>query len=73
MTSNAEKREQVLWQMVSYLEGVVDATASHDVAVRVCATMDSYYCQLDEIKEKTEIGWPRVECVPCAAEVSSGA
>lgn len=73
MTSNAERREQVLWQMVSYLQGVVDGTASHEVAVRVGGAMDSYYCQLDEIEDKAESGWPRVECVPCAAEVSSGA
>lgn len=52
MTSRAERREQVLWQMVSYLQGVVDATASHDVAVRVGGAMDSYYCQLDELEEK---------------------
>ena len=52
MTSNAERREQVLWQMVAYLEGVVDATASHDVAVRVCATMGEYQEQLDDLKSK---------------------
>ena len=54
MTSNAERREQVLWQMVSYLLGVVDGTASHEVAVRVGGAMDSYYCKLDELEEKTE-------------------
>ena len=69
MTSNAERREQVLREMVAYLEGVVDATASHDVAVRVCATMGEYHAQLDELEEKAESSWPLVKCVPCAAEV----
>ena len=55
MTSNAEKREQGLWQMVSYLQGVVDATASHDVAVRVCATMGEYHEQLDDLQGDMEV------------------
>ena len=55
MTSNAERREQVLWQMVSYLQGVVDATASHDVAVRVCATMGEYHAQLDDLQGDMEV------------------
>ena len=55
MTSNAEKREQILWQMVAYLEGVVDATASHDVAVRVCGQMGQYHAQLDELHGDMEV------------------
>ena len=55
MTSNAEKREQVLWQMVSYLEGVVDATASNEVAVRVCGQMGEYQEQLDELQGDMEV------------------
>ena len=55
MTSNTEKREQVLLQMVSYLQGVVDATASHDVAVRVCATMGEYHAQLDDLHGDIEV------------------
>ena len=35
MTSNAERREQVLWQMVSYLQGVVDATIDDEHAKSV--------------------------------------
>ena len=55
MTSNAEKREQALWQMVSYLQGVVDATASHDVAVRVCGQMGEYHAQLDDLQGDMEV------------------
>ena len=53
--TRTEKREQVLWQMVSYLQGVVDATASHDVAVRVCATMGEYHEQLDDLQGDMEV------------------
>ena len=55
MTSNAERRERVLREMVAYLEGVVDATASHDVAVRVCATMGEYHEQLDDLQCDMEV------------------
>lgn len=55
MTSNAERREQILLQMVAYLEGVVDATASHDVAVRVCAAMGEYHTQLDDLQGDMEV------------------
>ena len=55
MTSNAEKREQILWQMVSYLQGVVDATASHDVEVRVCGQMGEYHAQLDDLQGDMEV------------------
>ena len=55
MTSNAERREQVLLQMVAYLEGVVDATASHDVAVLVCTTMGEYRAQLDDLQGDMEV------------------
>lgn len=55
MTSNAERREQVLLQMVAYLEGVVDATASHDVAARVCGQMGEYHAQLDDLQGDMEV------------------
>ena len=55
MTSNAEKREQVLWPVVSYMKGVGDATARHDVAVRVCATMGEYHEQLDDLQGDMEV------------------
>ena len=55
MTSNAERREQVLLQMVAYLAGVVDATASNEVAVRVCATMGEYHEQLDDLQGDMEV------------------
>ena len=55
MTSNAERREQVLLQMVAYLEGVVDATASNEVAVRVCGQMGEYQEQLDELQGDREV------------------
>ena len=55
MTSSAERREQILWQMVSYLQGVVDATASNEVAVRVCATMGEYHEQLDDLQGDMEV------------------
>lgn len=50
MTSNSERRERVLREMVAYLEGVVDATiADKDAMVRVNSTMGGFYAQLDEI------------------------
>ena len=55
MTSNAERREQVLLQMVAYLESVVDATASNEVAVRVCGQMGEYQEQLDELQGDMEV------------------
>lgn len=56
MASNAEKREQVLWQMVSYLEGVVDASvADRDAVVRVGGSMGDFYAQLNEL-ENDEVG-----------------
>ena len=60
MTSNAEKREQVLWQMVYYLMGIVDSTSvDNDAASRVSSTLDGFYAQLDDLKSE-----------PCAEEVS---
>ena len=55
MTSNAERREQVLLQMVAYLEGGVDATASNEAAVRVCGQMGEYQEQLDELQGDMEV------------------
>ena len=55
MTSNAERREQVLLQMVAYLEGVVDATASNEVAVRVCSQIGEYQEQLDDLQGDMEV------------------
>ena len=60
MTSNAERREQVLWQMVYYLMGIVESTpADNDTASRVSSTLDGFYAQLDDLKSK-----------PCAEVVS---
>ena len=54
MTSNAERREQVLLQMVAYLEGVVDAPARNEVAGRVCGQMGEYQEQRDELRGDME-------------------
>ena len=56
MTSNAEKREQILLEMVAYLGGVVDATLDDENAVmRVCSQMGEYYARLDELRDETEV------------------
>ena len=52
MTSRAEKREQVLWQMVSYLQGVVDATIGGEHAKGVALVVSSFYEQLDELSSE---------------------
>ena len=58
--TRTEKREQVLWQMVYYLMGIVDSTPAYNDAVsRVSSTLDGFYAQLDDLKSK-----------PCAEEVS---
>ena len=49
MTSSAEKREQVLWQMVSYLQGVVDATIGDEPSKSVDSTVCGFYDQLDAL------------------------
>lgn len=54
MTSNAEKREQVLWQMVSYLQGVVDATIGDEPVKIVNCMVNGFYNQLDELRDETE-------------------
>ena len=54
MTSNAEKREQVLWQMVSYLQGVVDATIGDEPAKIVNCMVSVFYDQLDALRDETE-------------------
>lgn len=53
MTSNTEKREQVLWQMVSYLQGVVDATIGDEPVKTVNCMVNGFYNQLDELRDKT--------------------
>ena len=56
MTSNAERREQVLLQMVAYLGGVVDATLDDENAVmRVCSQMGEDYARLDELRDETKV------------------
>ena len=52
MTSKAEKREQVLWQFVSYLQGVVDATIDDEHAKGVALVVSSFYEQLDELSSE---------------------
>ena len=52
MTSNAEKREQVLWQMVSYLQGVVDATIGDEPVKSVGYVVSGFYEQLDELRDE---------------------
>lgn len=52
MTSNAERREQVLWQMVSYLLGVVDATIDDEHTKVVALVVSSFYEQLDELSSE---------------------
>ena len=52
MTSSAEKREQVLWQMVSYLQGVVDATIGDDPSKSVASALCGYYDQLDALEDR---------------------
>lgn len=54
MTSNAERREQVLWQMVAYLEGVVDATIGDEPVKIVNCMVNGFYNQLDELRDETE-------------------
>ena len=51
MTSNAERREQVLWQMVSYLQGVVDATIGDEPSKRVDSAVCGFYDKLDALCE----------------------
>lgn len=56
MTSNAERREQILLEMVAYLGGVVDATLADDNAVmRVCTQMGEYQAQLDDLQGDMEV------------------
>lgn len=55
MTSNAEKREQVLWQMVSYLQGVVDATIGDEPVKIVNCMLSGFYDQLDALRDETEV------------------
>ena len=54
MTSRAERREQVLWQMVSYLQGVVDATIGDEPAKIVNCMVSGFYDQLDALRDETE-------------------
>lgn len=55
MTSNAERREQILWQMVSYLQGVVDATIGDEPMKSVGCVMSGFYDQLDALRDETEV------------------
>ena len=52
MTSRAERREQVLWQFVSYLQGVVDATIDDEHAKSVGCVVSGFYDQLDELSSE---------------------
>ena len=61
MTSNAEKREQILWQMVSYLQGVVDATIGGEHAKSVALVVSGFYEQLDELRDE-----------PCCTTIAEG-
>lgn len=55
MTSNAERREQVLWQMASYLLGVVDATIGDEPSKSVDSAVCGFYDQLDALRDETEV------------------
>ena len=55
MTSNAEKREQVLWQFVSYLQGVVDATIGDEPSKSVDHALCGFYEHLDALRDETEV------------------
>ena len=61
MTSNAEKREQILWQMVSYLQGVVDATIGDEPASIVSCEVCGFYEQLDALRDE-----------PCCTTTAAG-
>lgn len=54
MTSSAEKREQVLWQMVSYLQGVVDATIGDDPSKSISSALCGYYDQLGALTDRED-------------------
>ena len=61
MTSNAERREQVLLQMVAYLEGVVDATIDDEHAKSVNSAVCGFYDQIDALSAE-----------PCCATTVEG-
>lgn len=54
MTST-EKREQVLWQFVSYLQGVVDATIGDEPSKSIDSAVCGFYDQLDALRDETEV------------------
>lgn len=57
MARHIDKRKQIMWKMVAYLQGVVDAIADKDAMVRVNSAMGDFYAQLDDLeREKASSG-----------------